>query len=174
VSEVRVLGGPWVRWVIAGSCLALAWFAGGCDDGDELTIEEYFARVDALDDTRATEIRQLNMELESLAPNDAQGGLDVLTRQTDARAEFVEGLDDLHPPDDVGGLHEGAVTTLRRAVAAYRAYIEDNQDAQSVFDLLAGFAGVDFEAINAAYEQCRDLEQAAVRNGVTIELSCDE
>jgi hypothetical protein len=164
----------WINGLGAGACFALACLVAACDGGEQLSVEEYFARVDALDEARAREMRELQIELESLAPNDAQGGLDVLTRQTDAREAFVDGLDDLDEPDEVQGLHEGAVSTLRRAVEAFRAYIEDNQDAQNVFDLLTGFAGVDFDAINAAYEQCKELEGAAGREGITIELSCDE
>jgi hypothetical protein len=143
-----------------------------CTGGDQLSLEEYFERVDELDQTRADEIDRLNDELDALPLNDVSGGLEILQRQTDAREAFADGLDELDEPDEIQGLHQGAVNAWRRAVEEFRGFAEENQDAQTVLELLTGFAGVDFEAISAALDQCNELEAYATRNGISVDLSC--
>ena len=162
-----------MRVLVCVALGALAALCAACSGGDELSLDEYFARVDKLDEARSIEMARLSDELEQLGTNDVAGGISVLERQTDAREEFVDGLDDLEEPDEIGGLHQCAVTALRRAVEVFREYIENNRDAANVFDLLAGFAGVDFDAISAAVEQCEELERAAVRENIQIELDCE-
>lgn len=152
---------------------ALAALTAACSGGGELTLEDYFARVDELDQRRSDELGRLDEELGELAPNDVEGGLRVLDQQTDAREEFAEGLDDLDAPDDVSGLHEGAVSAHHRAVEVFREFVENNRDATTVIELLQGFAGVDFEAISAAVEQCEELERAALRENIEIALDCE-
>jgi hypothetical protein len=147
----------------------------GCGDEEEpLTVDEYFARLAELDEAHAQEMARLDEELSRLATNDVQGGVDVLERQTELRAQFADALDRLAPPEEARVLHDGTVARLRAAVDAYRDYAEKARDAKSIIEMLTLFKDVDFDAINGAIAKCQELEQFAQQHAITIDLSCDE
>jgi hypothetical protein len=170
------IGGERSRLPAAAVCaliFAATPLLGGCGGGDdELSLDDYFERVDALDAARAMKLDRLNEELEALDRNDVRGGIGLLEQQTDVREEFTDELDELDPPPDVASLHDETVTSQRASVAAYRDYVEDAQDAQSVIELVTLFKDVDFDAINGAIERCQKLEEFAIAREINVDLEC--
>jgi hypothetical protein len=166
-STVR-LAASW----LGGAAIAVTAACGG--DSGPMSAAAYFERLNELDDARASALADLNNDLEALSPDDVEGAMDILDRQTDARETFVDGLDGLEPPDDVRALHEEALRSHREEAEAYRAFLAGAEDAASLGDLLALLPDFDADAVGDAQASCRALEQYAATAAITVDLACGQ
>lgn len=168
-----------VRAVLAViAVVAFGPVASGCGDdggGDKLTLEEYFEKIDELDNEQQTASDRLNSEVEELgedaSPDDVA---DSFQKQVDLLEDFTDDLDDIDPPDEVQDAHDEVVSALRDAPAEFESLIDEFREADSIEEAFGAFEDSDFSAIEKADEGCRDLEAIAADNNIDVDLDCGE
>ena len=168
--------------LLAGSAaLALLAFAGlavscGDDDGGALTLEEFFQRVEELDDDFEARSAEIDAEFEELSEEEAlDQGPDLLGRQAELVGDFIDGLSELDPPEEASDLLEEAVSAGRNVADTFDGLVAELEGAQSLDDLFSFFEDPDFMAARGRFSQaCFDAEQLAADNGITIDLNCED
>jgi hypothetical protein len=163
---------------IAGLSLALGVVAAACGGdggGDSLTLEEYFQRLDELDNKLTEQTDALEPRLESLSEAEALEQLpEILTQQGALFEDFSDGLADLDPPAEAEDLHIEAVDALGDLVDANRDARDQAEGVDSFADLEEVF-GEDLTAAEARITQvCLDAEQLAADNDITVDLDCEK
>jgi hypothetical protein len=93
--------------------------ASGCGAGS-LTVSEYAEAAEQLVATMESDFRALDADWESREPS-VEGALDYWQRRLEIREEFLEGVDDLTPPEAIQGMHETALDVFGRITAADEA-----------------------------------------------------
>ena len=166
-----------IRMLLAAIAIAGgAALASACnDDGEALTLEEYFERVDELDQAeqdRSAEVEQEFEELPDDAPIDEYA--DRFERQIDSLETFASDMDDIEPPDEVADLHDDVVSALNEATDTFGGVVEEFRDAGSLEEGFAVLDGVDDSAIQRATDACLDLEQIAADNNIDADFDCGE
>ena len=159
--------------------LAFGAIAAGCDGnggGDALTLEEFFQRVDELDNDFEARSAEIDAEFEELSEEEAlDQGPDLLGRQAELVGDFIDGLSELDPPEEASDLLEEAVSAGRDVEEIFAGLIAESEDAQSLDDLFSFFEDPDFTAGRARFSQvCFDAEQLAADNDITIDLNCSD
>lgn len=161
--------------LIAGIALAGATFAIACgDDGGELTLQEYFDKLQEIDDENQTRSEEIDQELEALGEEDFDKARDLLKEQADEFDRFVNEIEGLEPPAEAADAHDEAVEALRALVAEFKKANDAIEDADSFEDADAAFSEVDFSQFDRASEACRQLEAIAADNDITTDLNCDD
>ena len=155
--------------MVLGGASALA-----CSDGgDALTLEEYFKKLDEIDDEQTRASDALDEQISALEGEaDVEVALDLFNQQVDLIEEFVEDVDGLDAPDEVSDVHEEALTNLREAVADFRDIVRDAEGATTLGELFASLEDADFSAFEAAAENCRELQQIATDSDIEVDLDC--
>ena len=163
------------------SCFALApgALAAGCGDdggGDALTLEEFFQRVDELDNDFEARNAEIEAEFEELSEEEAlDQGPDLLGRQAELVGDFIDGLSELDPPEEASDLLEEAVSAGRNVEDTFDGLVAELEGAQSLDDLFSFFEDPDFTAARGRFSQvCFDAEQLAADNDITIDLYCED
>ena len=161
--------------LIATLLLTFGALAAACGD-DALTVEEYFLRLEELDNSLEAESAELeaafDVLIETSTIEEASG---LLQQQTDLIEEFVDGIDGLNPPDEAVDLHEEAVSAGRELVEALREVIDATDSPASLEEFFAPFESVEFQAAENRFTQvCLDAEQLAADNGISVDFDCDE
>ena len=163
----RVLTGMVAVAIIGAATLGVAC----SDDGDALTLEEYFEELQALDDRFEEESAQLDAAFDTEDLDEIKSAFDA---GTTAAGEFVDGIDALEPPDEAQEAHDEAVAAGTEFVDALETFNDEVQDAESTEAL----SEIDFAAIGDASERftaaCLDLEGVAVENSIEVDLNCEE
>ncbi len=103
-----------MRLIIAGALLAAT--AASCG-GSNLTVTEYAAAVEDLVADMEAQFASIDEEWTSQPPT-AQGADDYWEQRLAIRAEFLESVQDLDPPDEVADMHAAAVDIFSRITAA--------------------------------------------------------
>jgi hypothetical protein len=142
------------------------------DAGDQLTLEEYFNRLQAA----YQKADEDEAELE-----DRYGGIqsiDVLrdtAPQFQAIADrFIADVEKLEPPEVARAAHEEALNADRALRDEVASFVDAVQDVESVdeFDALA-----DSDAFTAADEHyteaCAALQEMADENDIDVDLGCE-
>jgi len=91
----------------------------GCGRGT-LTVSEYAAAAEDLVAVMETQFESLDTDWESQTPT-AEGAQRYWTRRLAIRAEFLEGVRALDPPDEVVDQHTAAIDVFTRITAADEA-----------------------------------------------------
>ena len=167
--------------LIAAVLLAFGALAAACgdDDGEELTLEEYFQRLEELSAEFDDEGNALDADkegrFESAASEDEQ--VDVFREFLDealARSrDFVNDLDDLNPPAAAAVAHEDAVEAGRNVVELFESAIVVAEDAESFADAAALLEAPGFtEASDRFTDSCLALEELAAGNDIVVDLRC--
>lgn len=158
--------------------LVLGLFAASCGGGggDALTLEEFFAEVEALDNEFETRSGEIDVQFEELSEEEVLAQApQLLQDQVDLFSEFVDALDDLEAPDEAAGLQEEAVSAGRAVVDSFEGVLNEAGDAETVDELFAVFG--DDADLTAAFERfdqaCLDAEALAAENDVTVDLNCE-
>ena len=107
-----------IRWRrICGGVAAVALLMAACGGG--LSVSEYAAEVEALVDEMNGAIDQLDVDV------DANPSLEATKRyaseRVEAREDFVAGMRQLDPPEQITELHEAALRIMDRLTAAESA-----------------------------------------------------
>lgn len=170
-----------IRYVILPLVGALAMFGSllaACgDDGDELTLEEFFLRVEELDDQFEADSAAVDEEFDQLtedaSPDEA---LDLIRRTADLIEGFVDDLDDLNAPEEAVDVRDEAVTAGRDVARVVRDAVDEASGAETLEDLEGFFAIFETEeAVFDRFEQaCLDAEQLAADNAITVDFDCED
>lgn len=164
--------------------LACAAFAVACSDGGggALTLEEYFQKLDAIqegnDATFATQ--------EASAPEpspDASGEdlaalfRDSVTVSASTLRDAGTAADDLEPPDEVADAHADIVAAINGAADALDSAADAIPDTLTREELDSG-EFFNNEDLNAAFDAittaCNALEAIATANNITVDLACGQ
>ena len=157
--------------------LAFGAIAAGCGgDGDALTLEEFFQRVQELDNDFEAKAADLGAQAEGLTEESSVDEAVALFRQqVGLIEEFVTNLDALEAPPEAADLVEEAVSAGNEAATALNDAIDKASDAETLDELFAVFAAPEVEAAFTRFDQvCLDAEQLAADNDITVDLNCGE
>jgi hypothetical protein len=165
----------WLTLTALTTVLGLAAFGSwACnDDGDELTLQEYFDRIDQIDNDGTV---KTDAVFEGVDENsDAAAVREAFTRFPDVIDEILGELEDVDPPDEVKQAHEALEEKLRAVSTTARDSLDEINGAQSMDELGAVLAGEGFVAANEAFTAaCLDLQQLADDNSIAVVLDCGE
>jgi len=159
--------------LLTGLLLALGVAAGACKDGGggALTLEEYFRKLDELDSEFSTGSDAVDAQIEGSQDLDEIRGL--MDEQVTVFDDFIGGLEDLEPPDEVQEPHDNAIEGLSDFRDELSAAVDEAGDAETVDEAFAAFDSLDFTGIEQAQAACRELEQIAADNNITVDLDCE-
>lgn len=118
------------RLVIAGALLATTATACG---GGSLTVAEYAAEVEALVAEMASQFEAIDEEWTS-QPASAGRAEDYWEDRLAIRTEFLDGVKDLNPPDEVAGMHQQSIDVFSRITAADEALAARTAQFETVND----------------------------------------
>lgn len=137
--------------------LLVTILATGCGGG--LSTVEYAEEVETLVTTMNARLDQLDAE------SDGTQDLDRIkryaTERVSARSDFVSGLADLEPPDDVEALHETALEIMERLTSAESVMADRVMQWESASDIDAIWETPEGVAARAADTQAVSLCLAA-------------
>lgn len=180
--------------------VAVVLLAAACGGDDALSMEEYYAAVEAetarYDQATDDISNALNAQFESAITEvtDAAAGADDATLETlvaeltetavaatsaafrltgEQLDQFIATMDPLEPPDEVAAEHDEAVAALRASRAAIDPTIESIKGVTTMEELDPVLAGSAFADSRRRLEaSCRALEQAGNDNGLDVDLDC--
>ena len=173
-----------VPMLIAAVLLVLGTIAAACGDGDELTLEQYFQRIDALGNDLDDELNRLSAEFdETVEEAETEEEVidafrDFLDPQPGLFEDFVEELESIAPPSDVEDAHNEMVAIQAEGLELLEDLNERAQRVESasgVEEVGAELEGPAFTAIVDQTEQaCFALEAIADANGIDVDLECED
>lgn len=167
---------PSFLWVMA-LVLALGAISAACGDGGAtLTLEQFFERLQEIDDDFEARSSDLETEFANLGEEEfLQQAPPLLRRQAELLGEFVDGLSALDPPEEAADLHDEAVAAGREAEELFRQQIDEAEAADSIEALFTAFESEELTSAFDRFDQaCLDAEQLAADNGITVDFSCAE
>jgi len=164
--------------------LAVVAVAAGCKGGGGLSLEEYFKRLDEIDNRsneRSDALQdQLNVVSDATAPDQdrieaAQGSFPEFVSILD---EFLADLDKLEPPKEVQADHEEALDAGSEAFTFFDDIAADVAAAQSLSELdlaLSVFNSPEFTAADQRFsDSCVSLQKKADDNNIDVNLECGQ
>ena len=165
--------------LVAALALLVAAFAAACGDGDELTLEEYFQRIEALEDDLNAEEEELLAEIATVSTVAAteEEELEILKEfmavLIPLARSYVEGLERIDPPSEVEDVHNEAVALQVEA----RETIEDLNERVQRIESADELEEFEFELETADFldrrdQNCFALEAIAEENGIFVDLGC--
>ena len=158
--------------------VALVAFA--CNGGEQLSLEEYFQRVDKIGEqaslrssTRTTGPPAENASEEEIAAYARSSLAESSTIMRDVRDSFSE----LKPPSRVTKPHEQFVDALTTTAAAIDEVADGLPDALTVTELQTLGIVLDTPELNEASAQldaaCKQLQAIADEDEIDVDLECD-
>lgn len=130
--------------------------------GDDLTEVEYAAQVESLVAVMEANFDAADTEWESQVPG-IDGAQRYWERRLEIRAEFLEGVRELAPPDQIESMHEQALDVFERitaadeALAARVATLDTITDHRQWLDTPEGEASL--AVLQEVYEFCRASQE---------------
>jgi hypothetical protein len=143
---------------------------GACSD-DELTLEEYFQRIEEIDGE--TEDRYSELSEEYAAGAELQQLRDFYPQVTGLYDDFVADLEAIEPPEQAASLHAEAVAAARAFRDVFGGLSDDLEQAESSVEFLA-LANAAVERANEQFlDVCLEMEALALANNIGIDLECE-
>lgn len=172
-----------MRIFVIGAIVAISVGAvsAGCSGGGggELTLAEYFAEYERIDNAAESRTEQLQNEyadvLSATTLDEATrtGLKEYFEKQVAARRAYLNGIGDLKPPDKATAAHDESVTAYEAVLAAFEPVVVDLETASTISDLDRIFSGQALtDAIARADESCRTLQTLADDNDINANLEC--
>lgn len=165
--------------VLAFGAIAAACGDGGDGGGDELTLEEYFQRLETIgqdyDDAGSALNQEMEAKFDAAAPEDEQIALfrDFLDEALPLVSDFVNDLDDLSPPAAAADAHNDAVEAGQDLVGMFENVIVVADEATLFADAAALLDAPGFtEASDSFTNACLALQEIADDNGIDVDLRC--
>ncbi len=165
-----------VSLLIAATGLALGIAAGACGGGGaELTLEEYFQKMQAISAEAVQETDTLDEKFDALEENDFGGLRELVVANTAITGDTFGEMDDIDPPDEVEDAHVEFVDAGENMAGLMKAFSDDLADVESVSELEEAFGRVvGLEAASARIDAaCAELAKIAAENGIQVDLDCD-
>jgi hypothetical protein len=166
--------------VLVGVLLALGALAAACgDDGEELTLEEYFQRLDAIYDQA---VARSEAQAEAVAGAPGQEDLSaeevlayyraVYGGDRDIASDFLVALRDLDPPTEAADAHNQAVDAMEATLEDYEDFLEGTSDSPSPEEA-APLLDELHAAMGRNRDTCLTLQTIANENDVDVDLECE-
>ena len=173
-----------VSLFVGALLLVLSTVAGACGGDGELTLEEYFQRMDVLGNDLEDESNRLGEEFEE-AIEGAETEEEVIEpfrdffdRLAALFGDFVSEVESIDPPSEVEDAHNEIVAVQAEGLELLEDLDERAQRAESASDfeeLSAELEGPVFTDVSDRSEQaCFALEAIADDNGIDVDLECEE
>jgi hypothetical protein len=167
---------------VAATLLALFVIGTGCNGGGgALTLEEYFAELQRLDDEESARSDELDQQIEEETDGltDEAEVIEIfkgyLPQFRESLERFVSNLGDLNPPDEAQEAHNEAVAAGEDFIDAFDAASGEIEDAQTFAEFGEIFEGGEVSAAGDRFtDACLDLEQIAADNNIDVDLDCDD
>jgi hypothetical protein len=161
------------RVLVAVALAAFGAMAWSCnDDGSGgLTLEEYFERIDELDNEQKAKSDELEQEAQD--SDNVDEFADGLEEQVQLLREFGEDLGDIDPPSVVEETHDEVVRALAAATDQFDRLIEGFREADTIEEAFASIEDTDTTEIDKAEAACVELEQIAADNDINVDLDCE-
>jgi hypothetical protein len=135
-------------------------------------MDEYFQRVDELDQAFSDNTDALDSEIEASEDvNEIRGYMNDTIAEFES---FVSGLEDLEPPDEAADAHQRAVDGLDDFTSKLSDGVDSLGDAETVDELFAPFENIDGSGQQQAQEACVELEEIAADNSIGVDFSCGD
>ena len=164
--------------------LAVLAFAGACRGSGGLSLEEYFKRLDEIDNRSGerTDALQSQFDLISDETRTDQERIDAAQSTFPEFAtildEFLESLDKLEPPKEVQADHEEAVEAGREAFTFFDDIAADVAGAESLAELDQALSVLNSSEASAANQgltdACISLQKRADDDNIDVNLECGE
>jgi len=167
----------WLKAATTTALLIIAFaVAIGCsDDGEELSLDEYFRQVDAVDN--GTDER-INALFEAITDeNDVAQFRNAMNGFGPILEDAADDLDDIDPPDEAAAEHEALVDALRDWAAAAGDAVDSDgaANAASPDELFVAFEEGGFGAAQNTFSAaCQDLQDIATNAGIDVDINCDD
>jgi hypothetical protein len=167
---------PGAAVLLLSALIALPLLAAACGGGEgkPLTLEQFFADAERLDNELSAKSAELDDDIAFLNETNGLQQAPILVEQlTDAIDEFVEGLADLNAPDEAVAVQDEAVRAGREIVVRYRALLDEAERAGSYEEVRVIFADPDLvAAFQDLDEACAAATELAAANNIGVELEC--
>ena len=153
---------------IIGLTLLLA-ACGGDDDGtSDLTVGQYFDRIESLADDTTDRLNNLP------EPADLAAVAASFNQTLDIFSEFLDDIEDATPPNEVRAAHDAFVAAFDEFIEANRILATQLEGATTAEEFTAILqsppAGSDQDNFSRA---CADLQQVATDAGLDVDLGCN-
>ena len=176
-------GGTFMRnrlvFAIGGVLAALLLM--GCGGDSELTIEEYFEKLQQITDDRERAADENEADFDA-ALEDEDSEEDEIVKafqeffkgNTDATKDALSAAEGLSPPAALEAVHDDFIATLKTFVEVLEDFRSELDDVDSQDELLALLENTDaVESAGDDFETARKaVQQVARDNGVTVALDC--
>ena len=158
--------------------LALVAFA--CSGSEELSLEEYFKRVDEIGEqaslsssTRTVEPPAADASEEEIADYARAS----LMKSSTIMREVHDSFDELEPPSRVKKPHDQFLNALTASADAVEEVADGLPDAITAYDLQSLGIVLDTPELNEASDQldraCKELQAIADEDEIDVDLECD-
>ena len=107
----------------ASVTIALGILVAACGGGDRLTLVEYAGQVEGVVASMEADFVALDREWESQPPS-LEGARSYFDRRLEIREDFLDAIEGLDPPSEVGNMHETSVDLFSRITDADVALAE--------------------------------------------------
>ncbi len=173
-----------VSLFVGALLLVLSTVAGACGGDGELTLEEYFQRIDVLGNDFEDDTNRLSDEFGEAAQEVTteeeliEPFRDFFDRLGALAEDFIADLESIDPPPEVEDAHNEIVAAQAEGLELLEELNERAQLVESISDmedLSAEFAGPVFTDVSDRSEQaCLGLQAIADDNGIDVDLECEE
>lgn len=162
--------------------LALTLGAVACsDDGDALTLEEFFQRIEELDDEFEARTESLEAKFDEAVAEveSADEVIDAAQSFFDEGAAaietFVEGIADIDPPEEAEELYDEVLEAGQSIVELFGDAFGQIKEATTEEEFEALFEN---SAIEAAFDRfdaaCEDAQAFADDRGISVDFNCGD
>jgi hypothetical protein len=167
-----------IRIAVVGCIIVAAGAATwGCNDkkDKELTLEEYFQKVDAIDNDSTARTDAVFADLGD--DSEMQEFQDAFKAAAPILADAARDFDDLNPPDEAKNEHDAMAAALNNFADKMGDIADavDDIDASTPDELFAAIDEQGFtDANNAFTEKCLALQELATDKGIDVEIDCGD
>lgn len=151
----------------------VAWACSDDDGGSSLTLEEYFAQVDAIDDETSAEI---DAAFEGITDEgDVQQYKDAFKVLGPALEGAAEDLEAIDPPAEAEEEHDALVVELNNWADTATEIADgiDDIDASTPEEFFAAIEEQGFTEANESFSTaCLALQQVGADNDIEVDLGC--
>ncbi len=153
--------------------------AGG-DDGEELTLQEYFQRLDAIYDEGHARSEALAEAAAGTPGQEDLSAEEILAHyrarygaSRDIASDFLAALRDLDPPTEATDAHNQAVGAMEAALEDYEDFLEGTSDSPSPEEA-APLLDELYAALGRNKDSCLTLQTVADENDIDVDLACTD
>ena len=161
--------------VVAGSFAAAC---GSDDDGDPLTLEEFFQQIEDLDNDYEARTVSLEADLDEAFADieSVDEAIDAAQSFFDEGAAaietFVEGIADIDPPAEAEEFHDEVVEAYRTVVDLFSDAVDQIEETTTEEEFDALF---ETSALEDAFDEvCQDAQAFADDRGISVDFNCGD